>query len=101
MLKKLVSLETDITSAISLFEKRAELLTPILEAINPKAYQNTHDKLLVEVAEINNELYELIYQHIHIDDFSVKNKKMGDKLNKAAQNTIKYYKKIIESLLNL
>ncbi|CAD8056516.1 unnamed protein product [Paramecium sonneborni] len=99
MYKVIMSLETDPNNIIAFLEKRLDLLLPVFNTINPKAYQNTFEKLLVEVAEINNELYEFIVKFNEIDDFSGgKSKKLTDKMNKACLNTIQYYEKIVEQL---
>lgn len=53
--------------------------------------------MLVEVAEINNELYEFIVNINGNDDTSTgKSKKLTEKMNKACFNTISNYEKIIE-----
>lgn len=64
-----MSLEPDPNNVIAYLEKRLDILIPVFNSINPKAYQNTYEKLLVEVAEINNELYEFIVKFNEIDDF--------------------------------
>ena len=46
----------------------------------------------MEIAEINNELYDLIHSLNSIDDMTSKNKKLTEKMNTAAQITIDGYK---------
>ncbi|KAM3127738.1 hypothetical protein pb186bvf_020170 [Paramecium bursaria] len=98
MYKQLTYLEKDINNVIALVEKRRDLLTPIINQINHKAYQNYYEKLLVELAEINNELYDLIHSFNSIDDMTSKNKKLTEKMNTAALLTIDGYKQIIKQL---
>ena len=99
MYKVIMNLEPDPNNIIAYLDKRLDILMPVFNAINPKAYQNTYEKLLVEVAEINNELYEFILKFNEIDDFSGgKSKKLTEKMNKACLNTIQYYEKIVEQL---
>lgn len=99
MYKTISRLEPDANSVIAYMERRLDLLTPIMNSINPKAYQNTYERLLVEVAEINNELWEFIAGFNGNDDTSAgKSKKLTEKMNKACLNTINNYEKIIEQL---
>jgi predicted component of type VI protein secretion system len=69
MYKNLSYLEKDIGKRISMLEKRRgtyvsfnkELLEPIKNAINAKAYKAYYEKLLVELAEIYNEEFEAVF----------------------------------------
>lgn len=71
-------------------------------SINQKAYKATYEKLLVELAEIYNQEFELIFQHEFLDDKPKTkiNKKNVDRMNLVASKAIKYYKEIEEVLLS-
>ncbi|CAD8144570.1 unnamed protein product [Paramecium octaurelia] len=99
MYRVITFLEPDPNNVISYLEKRLDLLLPVFNSINPKAYQEIYEKLLVDVAEINNELYEFIVKFNEIDDIQGgKSKKLTEKMNKACLNAIQYYEKIVEQL---
>lgn len=59
MIKELSSIENDHASKISFLEKRLGLIDPLRIALNPKAYPAFYEKLVVEAAEICNEICEL------------------------------------------
>ena len=59
MIKDLSSIENDNISKISFLEKRLGLIDPIRIVLNPKAYPVFYEKLIVESAEICNEICEL------------------------------------------
>lgn len=59
MIKDLSSIENDNTAKVSFLEKRLALIDPLRIALNPKAYPVFYEKLIVESAEICNEICEL------------------------------------------
>lgn len=51
-----------------------DLLEPILDQINPKAFKQNYDKLLSEVSEIYNVEFELLFNHEFKNDKAKLNK---------------------------
>jgi len=54
--------EKNLKRMIKMLERRKELLTPIFEQINPKAFVDLWQKLLVEIAEINYSIFETLFE---------------------------------------
>ncbi|CAK58463.1 unnamed protein product (macronuclear) [Paramecium tetraurelia] len=99
MYRVIIFREPDPNNIISYIEKRLDLLLPVFNALNQKDNQTIYEMLLVDVAEINNELYEFIVKINGIDDiFGGKSKKLTEKMNKDCLNAIQYYEKIVEQL---
>jgi len=65
--KKLTLLETENTVVIAMLGKRAQLLEPIFNELNPKAYIETWQKLLVEIAEIYNDIFTLNFSEFFLN----------------------------------
>ena len=78
-----------------LLEKRAEILEPIRKALNPKAYPGFYDNLIVELAEIYNELTENLLNNSIINGKKTK----IEKINGYGLKTIEMYKEIENVLL--
>lgn len=55
--KSLCLIDESLERVAGMLEKRRDLLIPLYKELNPKAYQNTWEKVLVELAEIANDLY--------------------------------------------
>jgi hypothetical protein len=57
--KSLTRLEKNSERQAAMLEKRRELLEPLLTELNPKAYPASWQRILVEVSEIVNDLFNV------------------------------------------
>ncbi|EGR30687.1 kif1 binding protein, putative [Ichthyophthirius multifiliis] len=93
--KNIIQLEDNIGKIVTILEKRAELLEPIYNELNPKAYIETSQKLLVEIAEIYNDMYTIKFQELFVNNQNKtpKPSKIAE-MNKWAKKAIEHYEKI-------
>jgi len=99
MLKTLALLETDNPRKFALLEKRKDLLEPLQNQLNPKAYPAFCQKLLVELAEIYNEMFENRFHELFLKNDAKPKKNKVDAMNKYGFAAIGEYQKIEKMLL--
>lgn len=100
MLKHLLYLEKDGGKRMALLEKRKDLLEPVHKQLNPKAYPGFVQKLLVELAEIYNEMFENRFNEYFLSNNSQKPKKIKlDAMNNYGFMSIKSYEEIEKILM--
>ncbi|KRX01654.1 hypothetical protein PPERSA_03738 [Pseudocohnilembus persalinus] len=99
MYKQLAILESDFKKKQGLYERRLELLEPVFSQINSKSFQQTWEKLLVEVAETYNFLFEQIFMYLFVEEKEKPKPKHFTKLNQYGEKVIELYGKINEILV--
>ena len=80
-----------------MLDKRREMLEPLLKELNPKAYPATWQRILVETAEIINDLFNLRVALLGVKGFPSETK-----INNSfelGKRTVGYYKEIITALV--
>lgn len=73
-----------------MLEKRREMLEPLLKELNPKAYPATWQKILVEVSEIFNDLFNMKVALLGVKGFP-----SDEKINQSCElgkKSIGYYR---------
>lgn len=100
MMKHLCLIENDSNRRFGLLEKRKDLLEPLQKQLNPKAYASFSQKLLVELAEIYNDMFENRFQEYFMKGSEkIPKKNRVDLMNGYGFQCIKKYEEI-ENILN-
>lgn len=89
MYQCLALLDTDPTRQFQMQERRKTLLTPLVEALNPKAYMTFYQQLLNELIEINSAVYDNRYQYYFVDRCKVFSEKRRVEFNTIVQQMLK------------
>lgn len=99
MMKNLYLIEPDANRRLALLEKRKDLLEPLQKQLNPKAYPAFYQKLLVELAEIYNEMFENRFQEYFIKSEIRPKKNKLDAMNMYGYKSIENYENIEKILV--
>lgn len=94
--KSLTRLEKSSERQAAMLEKRRELLEPLLSELNPKAYPASWQRILVEVSEIVNDLF-----NVRVALLSAKGVPSEEKIAASRSLGLKsaqYYREIIRTL---
>lgn len=89
--KYLAMVEPDKDRVIAMQERRREMLEPLLQEINPKAYEATVQEIGAEMSEIYQTIFDVKYEQIK--ESTAKPKKQDiDYLNDCGLKSIHYSK---------
>ena len=80
-------------------ERRINILKPLLEKIDKKNNVMQWQEVCLELAEIYCEIFESNYELIRVKKKKINYKEI-DEINKSGENSIYFYKEIIEYIVN-
>lgn len=97
--KSLCLIDESLERVAGMLERRRDLLMPLHKELNPKAYQNTWERVLVELASICNELFETKFKIL----FEASREKVPSQnkikaMNECGYQAIGFYKDIERTL---
>ena len=96
--KQLQLIETDGERLYALYQRRIDLLGPLLSDINPSVYYNFVQEMQVEFQEIYGELYDLKYKDIELGKVKKTKKRLAE-LNDCLRKSIANGKLVTEALM--
>jgi len=102
--------EADPKRTAAMMKRRVQMLTPLVEALNPKVYPAFCRQLCFEAAEVYQELYEL-KARVYVYDAFVSGARLGDRgdeplggdvrraarCNELARKSLQYYGTFVDS----
>jgi hypothetical protein len=93
--KYLTFFETDNNRIFQMLDRRIGLLEPIIKEINPKTFIVQWQELVLELADIYNEIFQSKYELLRI-----KQPKQSEliQINSLAEKALLYYKQLLEYL---
>ena len=97
--KNLISFEFDNNRIFAMEERRINILKPLLEKIDQKNNVMQWQEVSLELAEIYCEIFESNYELIRIKKKKINYQEI-DEINKSGENSIYFYKQIIDYIVN-
>ena len=96
--KQLQYIETDSERLYALYQRRIDLLQPLLNDINPNVYYNFVQEMQVEFQELYGELYDMKYKDIESGRVKKTKKRLAE-LNDCLRKSITNAKLVCEALM--
>lgn len=87
--KYITMLETNKPRVYAMYERRRDLLQPIIDGINPEAYELVWTECILDLINIYHEMFDLKYEELKVAKKMPK-KAQFDLLNEYGNNGIKY-----------